>query len=64
MEAIEKLRADLDKDDDNRPEFIKFLVDTCGFRQQKVNDMIAQHNDIVTPEDFLDFLACDEKSGQ
>ena len=25
--------------------------------------MIAHHNDIATPEDFLEYLACDEKSG-
>lgn len=62
MKLIEDMLAA--QKNDNRPEFIKFLVDTCGFRQQKVNDMIAQHNDIVTSEDFLDFLACDEKSGQ
>jgi len=51
MKIIEDMLADLKND--NRPDFIKFLVDTCGFRQQKVDDMIAQHNDIATPEDFF-----------
>lgn len=60
IEVMLEARAQIN---DNRPDFIKFLVDTCGFRQQKVDDMIAQHNDIATPEDFLEFLACDEKNG-
>ena len=60
MKLLEEMNA---QRNDSRPEFIKFLVDSLGFRQQKVDDMIAQHNDITTAEDFLSYLTPDGENG-
>jgi hypothetical protein len=42
---------------DNRADFVKFLVDELGFRQTKVDQLVAHHADITSADDFFSYYA-------